>query len=35
MHFAVMPTNTSFLLFLADIDCYRIYLNNVDNELIH
>ncbi|KAF1828035.1 hypothetical protein BDW02DRAFT_584775, partial [Decorospora gaudefroyi] len=31
MHFAVMPTNTPFLLCLADIDRHGIYLNNVDN----
>lgn len=33
--FAVMPTNTPFLLCLADMDRHRIYLNNVDNVLVH
>src|SRR5205807_10195518 len=33
--FAVMPTNTPFLLCLADMDKYGIYLNNVDNVLVH
>jgi hypothetical protein len=33
--FAVMPTNTPFLLCLADMDRYGIYLNNVDNVLVH
>ncbi|KAF1828306.1 hypothetical protein BDW02DRAFT_652134 [Decorospora gaudefroyi] len=35
MHFAVMPTNTPFLLCLADMDRHGIYLNNVDNVLVH
>jgi hypothetical protein len=33
--FAVMPTNTLFLLCLADMDKHEIYLNNVDNVLVH
>ncbi|KAF1360357.1 hypothetical protein EJ07DRAFT_165511 [Lizonia empirigonia] len=33
--FAVMPTNTPFLLCLADMDRHGIYLNNVDNVLVH
>jgi hypothetical protein len=33
--FAVMLTNTPFLLCLADMDCHGIYLNNVDNVLVH
>ena len=30
-----MPTNTPFLLCLADMDKHSIYLNNVDNVLVH
>lgn len=33
--FAVMPTNTPFLLCLADMDRHGVYLNNVDNVLVH
>lgn len=33
--FAVMPTNTPFLLCLADMDKHGIYLNNVDNVLVY
>jgi hypothetical protein len=33
--FAVMPTNTPFLLCLADMDRHGIYLNNIDNVLMH
>ncbi|KAF1357346.1 hypothetical protein EJ07DRAFT_128601, partial [Lizonia empirigonia] len=33
--FAVMPTNTPFLLCLADMDHHGIYLNNIDNVLVH
>ncbi|KAF1350556.1 hypothetical protein EJ07DRAFT_169093 [Lizonia empirigonia] len=33
--FAVMPTNTPFLLCLADMDRHGIYLNNVNNVLVH
>jgi len=35
IQFAVMPTNTPFLLYLADIDRHRIYFNNIDNTLVH
>jgi hypothetical protein len=35
MHFAVMLTNTLFLLCLADMDRHGIYLNNVNNVLVH
>ena len=35
LHFAVMPTNTPFLLCLADMDYHGIYLNNVENVLVH
>jgi hypothetical protein len=35
INFAIIPTNTPFLLCLVDIDCYSIYLNNVDNVLVH
>jgi hypothetical protein len=35
MHFAVMPTNTLFLLCLADMDRHGIYLNNVNNVLVY
>ena len=35
IQFAVMPTNTPFLLCLADMDRHGIYLNNVDNVLVH
>ena len=30
-----MPTNTLFLLCLADMDKHGIYLNNVDNVLVY
>ncbi len=30
-----MPTNTPFLLCLADMDKYGIYLNNVENVLVY
>ncbi|KAF1828086.1 hypothetical protein BDW02DRAFT_513277, partial [Decorospora gaudefroyi] len=33
--FAIIPINTLFLLYLVDIDKYRIYFNNVDNVLIY
>ncbi|KAK1914262.1 hypothetical protein P3342_007508 [Pyrenophora teres f. teres] len=33
--FAVMPTNTPFLLCLDDMDRHSIYFNNVDNMLVH
>ena len=33
--FAIMPTNTPFLLCLADMDRHRIYFNNIDNVLVH
>ena len=35
INFAVMPTNTPFLLCLADMDRHGIYLNNVANVLVH
>ncbi|KAF1828307.1 hypothetical protein BDW02DRAFT_512617, partial [Decorospora gaudefroyi] len=35
MHFTIILTNTPFLLYLVDIDYYRIYLNNVNNVLIY
>ncbi|KAF1828045.1 hypothetical protein BDW02DRAFT_513456, partial [Decorospora gaudefroyi] len=33
--FAIILINTLFLLYLVDINKYRIYLNNVDNILIY
>ncbi|KAI0997435.1 hypothetical protein K3495_g10751 [Podosphaera aphanis] len=33
--FAVMPSNTPFLLCLSDTDKYGVYLNNVENVLVH
>jgi hypothetical protein len=30
-----MPTNTLFLLCLANIDKHKIYLNNVNNVLVY
>ena len=33
--FAVMPTNTPFLLCLADMDTLGVYLNNVEDVLVH
>ncbi|KAK1914231.1 hypothetical protein P3342_007477 [Pyrenophora teres f. teres] len=33
--FAVMPTNTPFLLCLDNMDRHSIYFNNVDNMLVH
>jgi hypothetical protein len=35
IRFAVMPINTSFLLYLADMDRCGIYFNNINNILIH
>ncbi|KAF7578000.1 hypothetical protein PtrM4_022400 [Pyrenophora tritici-repentis] len=35
IRFAVMPTNTPFLLCLDDMDRHGIYFNNVDNTLVH
>ncbi|KAI0997262.1 hypothetical protein K3495_g10925 [Podosphaera aphanis] len=33
--FAVMPLNIPFLLCLSDMDKYGVYLNNVENVLVH
>jgi hypothetical protein len=33
--FAVMPTNTPFLMCLADMDKHGVYLNNISNVLVH
>jgi hypothetical protein len=35
VYFAVMPTNTSFLFCLADMNRHNIYLNNIDNVLVY
>jgi hypothetical protein len=35
IHFEVMPTNTPFLLCLADMDRHGLYLNNINNTLVH
>jgi hypothetical protein len=35
IHFAVMPINTPFLLCLADINRCGVYLNNINNILMH
>jgi hypothetical protein len=32
--FAIMPANTSFLLYLANINRHNVYYNNVDNMLV-
>jgi hypothetical protein len=35
IRFAVMPTNTPFLLYLADINRCDVYFNNINNTLVH
>jgi hypothetical protein len=35
IHFEIMPTNTPFLLCLADMDRHNVYLNNINNTLVH
>jgi hypothetical protein len=35
IRFAVMPTNTSFLLCLANMDRCGVYFNNINNTLVH
>jgi hypothetical protein len=35
IRFAVMPINTPFLLYLADMDRCGIYFNNINNTLVH
>jgi hypothetical protein len=35
IRFAVMPINTSFLLYLADMNYCDIYFNNTNNTLVH
>jgi hypothetical protein len=35
IRFAVMPTNTPFLLCLANMDRYGVYFNNINNTLVH
>jgi hypothetical protein len=35
VYFAVMPINTPFLFCLADMNRYNVYLNNINNVLIH
>jgi hypothetical protein len=35
VYFAVMPTNTPFLFYLANMDRHDVYLNNIDNVLVY
>jgi hypothetical protein len=35
VYFAVMPTNTSFLFCLADMDRHGVYFNNINNVLVY
>jgi hypothetical protein len=35
VNFAIVPTNTSFLFCLANMDRYGVYFNNVENTLVH
>jgi hypothetical protein len=35
IHFEIMLTNTPFLLCLADMNRYGVYLNNINNTLVH
>jgi hypothetical protein len=35
VNFAIMPTNTFFLLCLADMNRLNVYLNNLENMLVH
>jgi hypothetical protein len=35
VYFAVMPTNTSFLFYLANMNRYDVYLNNINNVLVY
>jgi hypothetical protein len=35
IHFEIMPTNTPFLLCLANMDRYSVYFNNINNILVY
>jgi hypothetical protein len=35
VYFAVMPINTPFLFYLANMNRYNVYLNNIDNILVY
>jgi hypothetical protein len=35
IHFEIMPINTPFLLYLANMNRYGVYFNNINNTLVH